>query len=67
MFRKTVESLEGPRKSDKPLTARSFNNNSDALGKAAGLPDALHSYDYRRGNLEVLDSASPSPTRLRKR
>jgi len=67
VFCKTVESFEGPTKSDEPLTAEAFDNNSDTLGKEAGLPDKLYSYDYRRGNLEVLDSTSPFPTRARKR
>ena len=37
VFRKTVESVEGPTKSDEPLMAKSFDNNSDNLGKGAGL------------------------------
>jgi hypothetical protein len=58
VFRKTVESEEGPKKSDRPQTTHMFDNNSAKLGKAAGLPDRLQSYVYRRGNLEILDSKS---------
>lgn len=58
VFRKTIESVGGPTKSDDPLTVNSFDNNSGKLGKAAGLPDRLQSYVYRRGNLEILDSKS---------
>ncbi len=59
VFRRTVESGEGPKKSDNPQTTHMFDNNSAKLGKAAGLPDRLQSYVYRRGNLEILDSKSP--------
>ena len=41
VFCKTIESLKGPRKLDKLLIVKSFNNNLDALGKAVGLPDML--------------------------
>jgi hypothetical protein len=58
VFCKTVETAEGPRKSDEPLTAASHDNNTTNLGKAAGLEDDLKGYDYRRGNLEVLDCKS---------
>ncbi|KAI3327466.1 hypothetical protein F4824DRAFT_484708 [Ustulina deusta] len=44
VFRKTVESVEGPIKSDEPLGA-----------KSGGFPDRFQSYVYRRGNLEILD------------
>jgi hypothetical protein len=62
VFRTTVESFEGPPiKSDEPLTAHMFDNNSAQLGKAAGLPGRFQSYAYRRGNLEILDSKSLLP------
>jgi hypothetical protein len=60
VFRKTVESVEGPIKSDEPLKAKAFDDDSEKLGKAGGFPDRFQSYDYRRGNLEILDSKSPS-------
>jgi hypothetical protein len=59
VFRKTVESVEGPVKSDEPHTASAFDNDSGNLGKEAGLPGRFQSYAYRRGNLEILDSKSP--------
>jgi len=59
VFRQTVESVEGPEKSDEPLTAKMFDNNSGRVGQAAGLPANFPSYVYRRGNLEILDSKSP--------
>ncbi|KAK6842236.1 FluG domain-containing protein [Apiospora arundinis] len=55
VFRRTVESIEGPKKSDDALTADAFDHNSSKLGQAAGLPDPFQSYVYRRGNLEILD------------
>ncbi|RYO79253.1 hypothetical protein DL764_010035 [Monosporascus ibericus] len=55
VFQKTVEGFEGPLKLDEPLTKDIFDNSSDKLGKAAGFPDKLRSYDDRRGNLEILD------------
>lgn len=58
VFRRTVEDVEGPRKSDEPLTAAMFDNSSENLGRLAGLPDRLQSYVYRRGNLEFIDSKS---------
>lgn len=36
VFRKSVESVEGPIKSDEPLRAKAFNDNSEKLGKAGG-------------------------------
>ena len=61
VFRKTIESVGGPLKSDDPLTVHSFDNNSGRLGKAARLPDRLQSYVYCRGNLEIINSkASPA-------
>ena len=56
VFRRTVESIETPRKSDAPLTSNMFDNNSTKLGTVAGLPGRLPSYVYRRGNLEIIDS-----------
>ncbi|KAI1291664.1 hypothetical protein F5Y03DRAFT_388333 [Xylaria venustula] len=56
VFRRTVESVEGPIKSDEPLGAKSFDNNSENLGKAEGFPDRFQSYVYRRENLEILDT-----------
>lgn len=38
VFRRTVESVEGPVKSDEPVTADMFDNNSNNLGAAAGFP-----------------------------
>ncbi len=58
VFRKTVESEEGPKKSADPQTTHMLDNNSTKIGKAAGLPDRLQSYVYRRGNLEIVDSKS---------
>jgi hypothetical protein len=59
VHRKTLKSVEGFRKSkEKPLTAASFDNNSVNLGRAAGLPDTLQSYVYRRGNLQVFSTVS---------
>ncbi|KAI1207667.1 uncharacterized protein F4807DRAFT_173788 [Annulohypoxylon truncatum] len=55
VFRATVESFEGPVKSDEPLKAKRFDDNSEQLGKAAGFPDRFQSYIYRRGNLEIMD------------
>jgi hypothetical protein len=62
VFRKTVESVEGPIKSDEPLGAKPFDDNSEKLGKAGGFPNRFQSYIYRRGNLEILDSKSSSAT-----
>ncbi|KAK3940096.1 hypothetical protein QBC46DRAFT_364385 [Diplogelasinospora grovesii] len=45
VFRKTIESVEGPEKSDEPLSASAFDNNSENLRKAGGF----------LGNLEILD------------
>ncbi|KAJ2905570.1 hypothetical protein MKZ38_005033 [Zalerion maritima] len=59
VFRKTVEFVEGPIKLNKPLKAKALNNDSEKLGKAGGFPDRFQSYNYRRGNLEILDSKSP--------
>ncbi|KAK0624756.1 hypothetical protein B0T17DRAFT_492026, partial [Bombardia bombarda] len=61
VFRQTVESVEGPEKSDEPLTAKMFDNNSDRVGQAAGLPANFPSYVYRRGNLEILDKENYRP------
>lgn len=58
VFRKTIESVEGPKKSDEPLSASAFENNSENLGQVAGFPDRLQTYIYRRGNLEIIDSKS---------
>lgn len=58
VFRKTVESVEGPIKSDEPLTAKAFDDYLESHGKAAGLPDRVPTYVFRRGNLEILDSKS---------
>ncbi|KAH8660127.1 hypothetical protein BX600DRAFT_522931 [Xylariales sp. PMI_506] len=55
VFRRTVESVEGPTKSDDPLTAKQYANNLTRLRKESGLPDNLCAYDFRRGNLEILD------------
>ncbi len=41
VFRKTVESVEGPVKLDEPLTIDTFNNNSGNLRIVTGLPDRL--------------------------
>lgn len=59
VFRRTVESLGGPRKSDEPMTKDMFDKRSARLGEVAGLPDRFSSYVYRRGNLEIMDSKSP--------
>lgn len=56
VFRKTVESVQGPIKSDEPLKAKTFDGDSEHFGKAGGFPDRFQSYVYRRGNLEILDS-----------
>ncbi len=58
VFRKTIESVEGPIKSDEPLTAKAFDDSLESHGKAAGLPDRVLTYVFRRGNLEILDSKS---------
>jgi hypothetical protein len=58
VFRKTIESVEGPKKSDEPLSAAAFDSNSENLRQVAGFPDQLQSYVYRRGNLEIIDSKS---------
>ena len=58
VFRQIVPSVHGFEKSDDPLTSHMFDNNSDKLGTAAGLPDRLRQYDYRWGNLETVDSKS---------
>ena len=56
VVRKTVESVEGPVKSDEPEKA--FDDFLESHGKAAGLPDQVSIYVFRRGTLEVLDSKS---------
>ena len=57
MFRRTDFAPDGrPIKTDEPITKAILDNNAEREGKAAGLPDKPQSYDYRRGNLESLDS-----------
>ena len=49
-------------KTDEPITKAILDNNAEREGRAAGLPDKPQGYDYRRGNLENLDSKlHPSP------
>ncbi|KFH42935.1 hypothetical protein ACRE_063270 [Hapsidospora chrysogenum ATCC 11550] len=60
VFRQTVESVEGPVKSDEPVTAGMFDNNSNKLGTSAGLRGRFQSYCYRRGNLNIFDKFIPS-------
>jgi hypothetical protein len=56
VFRKTVPGVEGPEKSDDPMTVGSLDTGTEKLGLAAGLLEGLNTYDYRRGTLEVIDS-----------
>lgn len=39
VFRKSVESVEGPIKSDEPFKAKAFDDDSEKLGKVGGFPD----------------------------
>ncbi|KAJ2893428.1 hypothetical protein MKZ38_008686 [Zalerion maritima] len=61
VFRQTAESIEGPVKSDEPVTSGMFDNNSNKLGTSAGLPGRFQLYCYRRGNLNILDRARHRP------
>ncbi|TGJ81321.1 hypothetical protein E0Z10_g7437 [Xylaria hypoxylon] len=51
VFRRTVESVKGPKKSDELLTVNAFDNILGKLEKAAGLPNRPQLYIYRQGNL----------------
>jgi hypothetical protein len=62
VFRRTEFGPDGrPMKTDEPITKAIHDNHADREGKAAGLPDRLQSYDYRRGNLETMDSKLHPP------
>jgi hypothetical protein len=57
VFRRTDFAPDSrPIKTDEPITKAILDNNAEREGKAAGLPDRPQTYDYRRGNLETLDS-----------
>ncbi|KAI1151529.1 hypothetical protein F4825DRAFT_422489 [Nemania diffusa] len=47
VFRRTIESIYGPVKSDEPVTVDQFDNNSNNLGEASRLYKGLKSYNYR--------------------
>ncbi|KAH8895281.1 hypothetical protein GQ53DRAFT_681814 [Thozetella sp. PMI_491] len=66
VFRKTAFTAEGkPVKTDQPVTAAMHDNNLRNHGKDAGLPDNLKSYDFRRGNLDTLETNFNPATRNR--
>ncbi|TPX11403.1 uncharacterized protein E0L32_007822 [Thyridium curvatum] len=57
VFRKTDLGPDGrPLKINSPITKAILDNNVKNQGMEAGLPDRPQSYDYRRGNLELLDT-----------
>jgi hypothetical protein len=67
VFRRTAFGPDGrPMKTDEPITKAILDNNAERQGKEAGLPDKPQGYDYRRGNLENLDSKlHPPPWHVR--
>lgn len=58
VFRQTVESIEGGKKIDEPITRSFFDAHTTQLGKEAGLEEILTQYCYRRGFAETVDSKS---------
>jgi hypothetical protein len=62
VFRRTDFAPDGrPIKTGEPISKATHDNNAEREGKGAGLLDRAQSYDYRRGNLEILDSKLRPP------
>lgn len=63
VFRKTVRTDMRFTKSFDPLPRNRYDRSTTALGKAAGLPDNLRSYDMRRGLLLAVNEGTNSSVR----